>query len=315
MLGPRDVGERVVVRRIVGVRGERPLYSDALGQLVAFTATELVLDTDRGRLVVPLSDVTHAKRVPARRRATAREVAALERVASAGWPAPESEPLGAWLLRAAGGWTSRANSALAVGDPGRPLPDAIDAVVEWYRHRHLVPRITTPLPLATSVAGAVRRRGWAPQPTVLVQTGELAGIPPVADAAVDLVSDLSPELLALIGAWKSAVPAAARPLLTAGGEVRFAVRYESGAPVAIGRGVVTADWLGISLMQVMPAARRRGLARLLVRALAQWARGLGATRAYLQVEEHNTAAVALYAGFGFTTHHTYVTWRQPATSG
>jgi hypothetical protein len=25
--------------------------------------------------------------------------------------------------------------------------------------------------------------------------------------------------------------------------------------------------------------------------------------------------VALYAGFGFTTHHTYVTWRQPATSG
>jgi ribosomal protein S18 acetylase RimI-like enzyme len=37
----------------------------------------------------------------------------------------------------------------------------------------------------------------------------------------------------------------------------------------------------------------------------------GATRAYLQVEERNTAAVAMYAGLGFTTHHAYVTWTAP----
>jgi predicted GNAT family acetyltransferase len=46
-------------------------------------------------------------------------------------------------------------------------------------------------------------------------------------------------------------------------------------------------------------------------ALAQWATTIGARRAFLQVEERNEAAVALYARLGFTTHHTYVTYNRP----
>jgi RimJ/RimL family protein N-acetyltransferase len=61
---------------------------------------------------------------------------------------------------------------------------------------------------------------------------------------------------------------------------------------------------------VAPTARRQGLARGVVAALAGWAGQLGAHRAYLQVEERNTAATALYAGLGFTTHHSYFTWTQ-----
>jgi len=45
--------------------------------------------------------------------------------------------------------------------------------------------------------------------------------------------------------------------------------------------------------------------------MAQWATQRGATRAYLQVEERNTAAVALYAKMGFSTHHTYLTREEP----
>ncbi len=48
----------------------------------------------------------------------------LERRAALGWRAPEEERLGDWLLRAADGFTGRANSALANGDPGRPLDRA-----------------------------------------------------------------------------------------------------------------------------------------------------------------------------------------------
>ena len=52
-------------------------------------------------------------------------IAELEAVAAQGWRAPEEAPLGGWLLRAAEGFTGRANSALAVGDPGLPLADAL----------------------------------------------------------------------------------------------------------------------------------------------------------------------------------------------
>ena len=53
------------------------------------------------------------------------------------------------------------------------------------------------------------------------------------------------------------------------------------------------------------------VARHLMRAVAQWATQRGAVRAYLQVEEGNTAAVGLYQGLGFSTHHTYLTREAP----
>jgi hypothetical protein len=70
----------------------------------------------------------------------------LEQRAALGWRAQEEVRLGAWLLRAAGGFTGRANSALAVGDPGQPLDQAAGAVRDWYQARGLTAMIAIPYP-------------------------------------------------------------------------------------------------------------------------------------------------------------------------
>lgn len=318
MLRRQDVGHRVVVRRIVGLRENRPVFSDALGELVELTETDLTLATPKGALRVPLTEVHRAKRVPPARRPTATAVVALELAANEAWPAPVQDRLGGWLLRAADGWTGRGNSALPVGDPDRPLEAAVDAVERWYRDRGLPPLVNVPLPLAAPVNAELDARRWRARPLVLVQTAPLRALlaEPTDPAlpAVRLQTAPTPQWLAMVADRKGGLPPAARHVLTAVPELRFAHLYDdTGELLATTRGSITGDgrWLGLSLIEVAPAARRRGLARHVVRALAGWAAEAGASTAFLQVEESNTAAVALYRRLGFTTHHTYLTRQAP----
>ncbi|WP_235433686.1 GNAT family N-acetyltransferase, partial [Protofrankia coriariae] len=78
-----------------------------------------------------------------------------------------------------------------------------------------------------------------------------------------------------------------------------------GVPVAVGRGTVDGDWLGIYSMATVPAARGRGAARAVLTRLAAWAAEAGASRAYLQVEQTSTAARQLYAALGFRPVYRY----------
>lgn len=321
MLDPGDVGHRVVVRRVVGRHGpddRRPLHTDALGRLTGVTATTFTVETRSGPVTIPRDAVVAAKRVPPRR-PTHREIRTLEVAADEAWPAPVRETLGGWLLRAAGGWSGRANSALPLGDPGMPLPTALDEVERWYADRGLPPRVNVPLPLAAHVDTAVGDRGWRTGPTVLVRTATLAmlrdGTP--EGAATVLADSLDPAWLALTTGGRAGdrLPPAAYQVLTTDGAapVCFGYRYgHDGELLAAGRGTVTGNgrWFGMARLAVAPQARRRGLAREVLGALVRWADRLGARDAFLQVTADNTAAVDLYDRLGFTTHHTYRTWRR-----
>ena len=122
--------------------------------------------------------------------------------------------------------------------------------------------INTPLPLAAPVGAELDARGWAARPPTLVQTAPLARClrrrPPRGQAdrwgsaVVELATAPSDEWLAIAAGRKGGLPDAARHVLTAVDQVRFAHVYADGALVAVGRGTVTGQgrWLGLSLIEV-----------------------------------------------------------------
>ncbi len=81
--------------------------------------------------------------------------------------------------------------------------------------------------------------------------------------------------------------------------------------VAVARGVLTDDWLGVTAVTVAERARRGGLATSLTRALQSWAVDAGARWCYLQVVSGNAPARALYRRLGFIEHHRYHYRRPP----
>lgn len=66
MLVPQDIGHRVVVRRVVGIRHGRPVFSDLIGELTRLTDTQLTVATRRGEVTVERDAVVAAKRIPPR---------------------------------------------------------------------------------------------------------------------------------------------------------------------------------------------------------------------------------------------------------
>jgi GNAT superfamily N-acetyltransferase len=238
----------------------------------------------------------------------------LELLTARGWRGWETERLGDWLLRAGGGFTGRANSALVVGDPGCPLPEAVDAVTRWYAAHDLRPAVQLPGTQARAAATAFAAAGWERDEDTLVLTAPL----PAAREDGRVVVDLSP---APEDAWLAGyrhgggpLPPAARRVLIGAEDVVFAsVRLDpEPAPLAaVARGVVTDDWLGVSAVTVEEEHRRQGLASAVMAALYRWGAERGARWAYLQVVQSNAAARALYHRDGFVEHHRYHYRRAP----
>ncbi|MBZ6254974.1 GNAT family N-acetyltransferase [Streptomyces olivaceus] len=318
-----DVGKRVSVRRLrePGVTDE--MFTDTVGVLTSWTDGVLLITRKSGESVrVAESSLVAGKVVPsapARRRGPAASFGELTRATARAWRPVESEWLGEWELRAAAGFTRRANSVLPLGDPGLPLDEALAAVRRWYGERGLPAYVQT----ATGAEGTqealcaeLERRGWVREVTAEVWTGALA---PVADLAEGAGVELS---RAADEAWlaryqRKGVSEVALRVLGSGPSVWFATvpGAGAGAPAAIGRCVVDGRWASFAAVEVDPAYRRRGLATTVLAALARRALEEGASAAWLQVETDNAGARALYAGMGFAAHHAYHHYREPAGAG
>jgi hypothetical protein len=328
---PADVGKRVSVRQLTGADRNAEKFTDTVGVLTSWDDGVVRITRRTGETVAIPESALVAGRVvpaaPARRRGPAAAFGELARICARAWQPVESEPLGEWQLRAASGFTRRANSVLPLGDPGLPLDAALGRVQQWYGQRGLPAYIQA----ATGAEGTqeqlcadLERRGWRPEAGAEVRTGPLAQVGDQGGPG-DTESGGTGLLRVRLHrrcdeGWLRRYHRAGVPgppmlhVLNSGPSVWFAsiAGEPSGAPevpAAIGRCVVDGRWAGFMAVEVDPALRRQGLATAVMTALARRALAEGASAAWLQVESDNDPARALYEDMGFTVHHRYQHFR------
>lgn len=267
--------------------------TDLLGICTAWGDGRCVIAPESGEPVeIALADIVSGKPVPprpsVRHRVSVRDA---EEHTLHLFDGLETERLGDWVLRTVpvleGRLVKRANSALAIGDPGVPLPEAVDRVRDFYtaRDRPVLAQVEA----GSDVDAALAAAGWT--------------VVPGGDAHF-LLGALSRALRAA----RSRPNRSAHPDATAAEPVET---RESGHRVVVtlgdaarGEASLHDDWLGLHGLTVAPDQRRRGLATAVVAELLDWGAERGATTAWLHVEVDNPAGLALYEDLGLTVHHT-----------
>jgi GNAT superfamily N-acetyltransferase len=305
---PLAPGMRVVVRS----RLPDASATDVVGWVESVDRASVVLTDHNGRTVpVERRTILAARRAPAARggrdphRTSPEE---LEQIALPGWVAGR-EPLGEWSLRAAGGFTGRANSCLAVGDPGMALPDAAQRVLTFAAAHGIEPR-------AQVLSGSDNERGlrdlgwretYVRTDVLVARLADLLG-DSLPDPRIALAQEPDAPWWRAYGLSRptSAPQDVLRQVLVGGPACRLAGVRDGKQVIAIGRGHVSADWLGLSSLWTAPEHRRRGWAQLTITALGHWAARSGARNVYLQVAEENEPAHRAYGSLGFSLHHRYL---------
>jgi GNAT superfamily N-acetyltransferase len=337
-------GTAVTLRHLVpdtaAPEGSRPVLADVVATVTALGPDRVELRRGDGTSVSVRLDHVTAIRVLPGPPGAGRPVdpLGLARIAAAGWPAVETGWLGDWLLRASGGWTRRANSALVVGAPDRPLAAALDGCRDWYTARGLTPLLSVPLlsvpqlsvpqlPAATRADGppaasVIAAAGWEPGARTVVLVARsadvLAAVDPPAEPrpAVWLTPEPS---AAWVADYRDAAthPAAAAVLAgpPAPARVRFAeFSVDGGAarPAGRGRAVTDQGWVGLSAVGVAPEVRRSGVGRVLVSALLTDGLRHGGVRSYVEVEAVNPGALAFWQRLGYRRSYDCLYYRLPS---
>ena len=142
--------------------------TDVLGTLVSWDgSTCVVVPESRPAVSIPIDQIVTGKPVPprasVRQRVSVREA---EIRALPLWTGAMSLPLGDWVLRLVEGdrgrRSRRANSCLAIGDPGLPVVDAATRVRDFYaaRGREVLAQVEA----GSEIETALTDLGWVAQP-------------------------------------------------------------------------------------------------------------------------------------------------------
>jgi N-acetylglutamate synthase len=247
----------------------------------------------------------------------------LEAIAFRAWPAATVVEHRGMKLRSTGGQSRRANSAAVHAcDAALSLDEAVGVAEAFYDERAQPRRFQIGPTAPRGLDAALAARGYSVTAPVWAQT---ALVDALAAAGRPSETAITAEVAAQAGdAWVDLevtrgryadiatrfVDLVARLAPHAG----FATAFADGSAVAACLLVVVEDVVVVSAMRTVPEARRRGAATALLRASAAWATHQSVTRAYLQVERDNAAALPLYAAAGFVSQYGYH-YRERAPEG
>lgn len=292
LLGPHVVGQRVVIRHLLPP-GSGAGATDVLGECVAFGDVVVVRREDGEIVRIPVDSIVSGKPVPlrasVRQRVSAR---AAEDHTLRLWQGVEQQQIGEWMLRTEphppGRLRKRANSCLAIGDPGCSFEEAAARIEAFYRAKGR--DILIQVEADSAVEQQVRDSGWQ----------HVAG------------GDSEFLLTSLAHALRTRPPRLRDEITFTEDGDRARVEIPG---VAVGEATFDRDWLGLHALDVAPEHRRRGVATAVLRELLEWGAELGGSTAWLHVEVDNQAALELYRGFGFRGHHgcRYYRLGSPAT--
>ncbi|MGE4506247.1 MAG: GNAT family N-acetyltransferase [Desulfovibrionaceae bacterium] len=268
---------------------------------------------------------------------------AVEEAALRAWPGVEQEYVMGWEARFAGGHTKRANSASPL-PPLVLLPERMDACEAAYERRGQPAIFKIPDFLDPAVDRLLASRGYDMVDPTLVLVLPLDDAPDNSAADAETTGDAEGRgplpLSRWLPAWADCNGApephpAHRMILEnrlghayytcvpcpkeeAGADPRYCSCGigvpDTATATADARGGSHGPLFGIFDVATREAARRRGHATRLVRALLAAGRAAGARLCYLQVVETNLPARALYASLGFRPLYRYWYRVRPASA-
>lgn len=193
------------------------------------------------------------------------------------------------------------NSVTTFGHVPFEMFEAVETVERRYRGRgrQVVFRLT---PLDTELDDLLFARGYDRSEEIVVMH---APVTAAEQQGIEILAGVTAGWLERYAAFRPAGPARAAEIgesLAALGLPHATFLVEE---AAVGTAVLQGGWAGLFNVAVDPARRRLGLGRRVSEGMLDWAARGGAERAYLQVEEGNVAAVALYRSLGFEEAYRY----------
>lgn len=252
-------------------------------------------------------------------------------VETATWRPLVVHDVAGWQAGASGGFTRRANSVVASGEPD-DVAAHIDDVEDLYAHAgqptiFRIGRESQPAGLGTILAA----RGYERVSGAIVMVrSDLAAFTDEAGGTSDMrwavrASDEPDD--DWLRCWLAVKATATAPdrstavAILTGSRALYLTAYAPAdpsrpdhvrQPVGVIRAAFADDWVALACLVVAEPARRHGVARTLTRAAVRDATARGARRAFLQVEHANTVAIALYESLGFGPAESYDYVARPA---
>jgi ribosomal protein S18 acetylase RimI-like enzyme len=242
------------------------------------------------------------------------DVESIERATAAAVSPQAMEDVEGWLLAFDSGTVNRAKSAVPLRHT--PVADAVSLTARIearYAARGMPAQFRLALtPCFDALRLELRRRGYRAEQPTQVQLAPVGAVRAVsADLAeVDAAPDAAWAAL-FMGEGFDPVDGASRvaSLGRATGSLYASVR-EDGRTVAAGAAAFSHGWASVHGMRTAPAWRGRGMAGRILAAVAEAAMARGVGRCFLQVEDGNMTAQALYRRAGFVPAWSYEYWRR-----